>query len=334
MVKSIDDAVAMVEAICHLPENRSAIRRQEAEIRSSGLQQAIIAHDTAFLYGWLMEAFSLQGISDTNALSYIEAHGNAEWKEIKKHLRKYPPACFKLKAFEVFKKCGYRKIAQTCNVPDLIGSCLVPQLPLRKGDLNQLALSLYLFIRDVCRGDLVAFIDGALSKPAIGEGEDLTAEGRQTLVKAFKPIFGIGPKLISMSLSWILIAGGRHRRKGVKIGRSMIVIDSLVHNFLHRSGILKAYRRPHAYGTACYGPKGCEAVLRDIAAKIDLKALNQALPSDSPRLIQLAIWRFCGESALEICNGRNIDDRKRCSLVDCPVRSHCSRVALFPAKPP
>jgi len=49
MVKSIDDAVAMVEAICHLPENRTAIRRQEVEIRSSGLQQAIIAHDTAFL---------------------------------------------------------------------------------------------------------------------------------------------------------------------------------------------------------------------------------------------------------------------------------------------
>jgi hypothetical protein len=69
MVKSIDDAVAMVEAICHLPENRTAIRRQEAEIRSSGLQQAIIAHDTAFLYGWLMEAFSLQGISDTNAMT-------------------------------------------------------------------------------------------------------------------------------------------------------------------------------------------------------------------------------------------------------------------------
>src|SRR4029453_2598655 len=57
MVKSIDDAVVMVEAICHLPENRTAIRRQEAEIRSSGLQQAIIAHDSAFLYGWLMEAF-------------------------------------------------------------------------------------------------------------------------------------------------------------------------------------------------------------------------------------------------------------------------------------
>jgi hypothetical protein len=126
-----------------------------------------------------MEAFSLQGISDTNALSYIEAHGNAEWKEIKKHLRKYPPACFKLKAFEAFKKCGYRKIAQTCNVPELIGSCLVPQLPLRKGDLNQLALSLYLFIR--CLPGRFGRVHRRRLKPAVAR--DLTV-GRQTLVKS------------------------------------------------------------------------------------------------------------------------------------------------------
>src|SRR5207237_7332020 len=82
MVKSIDDAVAMVEAICHLEANRTALRRYEPGIRSSGLRQAIIAHDTAFLYGWLMEGLSLQGISDAHALNYIEAHGNADWEEI------------------------------------------------------------------------------------------------------------------------------------------------------------------------------------------------------------------------------------------------------------
>ena len=49
MIKSIDDAVAMVEAICHLPGNRTALRWHEARIRSSDLRQAIIAHDSAFL---------------------------------------------------------------------------------------------------------------------------------------------------------------------------------------------------------------------------------------------------------------------------------------------
>ena len=145
MVKSIDDAVAMAEAICRLETNLTALRRYERGVRSSRLRQAIIAHDTAVLYGWLMEVLSLQGISDARALDYIEAHGNAEWNEIAESLQERPNGCPKLAGFEAYKKCGYRKLAQACNVPDLIHSCVVPTLPLRKGGLNQLALSLCFF---------------------------------------------------------------------------------------------------------------------------------------------------------------------------------------------
>ena len=245
MVKSIEDAVALVEAICHLPGNRTALRRHEARIKASGLREAITAHDTAFLYGWLMEIFSFQGISDSIAWNYIEKHGNADWKEIRTLLRDNPLHCPKLKAFEAYKNCGYRKMAQTCNVQELIATCVVPRLPLRKGDLNQLALSLFLFIRDACKGNLVRFIDKTLAQVS-EEGGEFERLGRRALIKAFKPNFGIGPKLISMSLASLLIAGGRQRSRWVRVGRSMIVIDSLVHNFLHRSGILEAYGSAHA----------------------------------------------------------------------------------------
>ena len=299
---------------------------------SSGLREAIVAHDNAFLYDWLMEAFSFQGISDANALSYIEAHGNADWMEINYHLQANPPGCPKLTTFDAYKGCGYRKLSQTCNVPEWFGTCVVPRLPLRKGDLNQLALGLFLFIRDVCKGDLVNLIDTTLAAARLGSSGEFKPAGRQGLIKAFKPIFGIGPKLISMSLASVLIAGGRSRPSWVKVGRSMIVVDSLVHNFMHRSGILGAYDKPHAYGPACYGPNGCEAVLRHIAANIDLKAIDPRLPSHHPRLVQAAIWRFCAEGQLEICNGRKIDDHRPCQRLDCPVGDRCSRRTLFPAK--
>jgi hypothetical protein len=271
MVKTPEQAVAMVKAICALPGNRTAIGRQQRQIRSSGLPEAVIDHDTAFLYGWLMEVFSFQGISNDNAMAYLAAHGNAEWTAIDKALPSEPPECEKLRDFAAFRACGYRKIAATCNVPALLASCAVPKLPLRKGDLNQLAVSLYLFIRDVCRGDLVRFIDGQLAANWLEHRENPVSESRKALIAALKPVFGIGPKLISMGLASILLAGGRVRRHWVEVGRSMIVVDTLVHNFLHRSGILEAFGMSHAYGPACYGRRGCEVVLRqcESACKID-----------------------------------------------------------------
>lgn len=333
MVRSINDVVAMVEAVCRLPSNVPALRRLDAGIKFPEFKRAVADHDSAFLYGWLMEIFSLQGISDANAFSYIETHGNAEWKQVKKLLAKGPQACAKLKTFADFKNCGFRKTAGTCNVPELLEACAVPQLPLRKGDLNQLAFSLFLFIRDVCKGDLIGFIDTTIAEAKASETDDPERAARHALIKAFKPIFGVGTKLIAMSLASILIAGGRARPDWVKLGRSMIVVDSLVHNFLHRSGILAAYRKSHAYGPACYGKKGCEIVLRDIASKIDLKTIDPRLPSHHPRMVQSAIWRLCAEWGLDLCNGCQIDDTKRCGLTDCPVRSLCSRRVLFPKKP-
>jgi hypothetical protein len=71
MVKSIDEATELVESICQLPQNQIALRDYESTKRRSGLKAAIIAHDSAFLYGWLMEVLSFQGISDASALNYI-----------------------------------------------------------------------------------------------------------------------------------------------------------------------------------------------------------------------------------------------------------------------
>jgi hypothetical protein len=46
--------------------------------------------------------------------------------------------------------------------------------------------------------------------------------------------------------------------------------------------------------------------------------------------VQHAVWAFCAEGGLDQCNGRQIDDRKRCTRNECPVFRLCDRVALKP----
>ena len=87
-----------------------------------------------------------------------------------------------------------------------------------------------------------------------------------------------------MTFAMLLIGADPSRREWVAVGRSMVAIDSLVHNFLHRTGILAAYGADHPYGPRCYGPKGCEAVLHDLAERFDARTLNPSYPSCFPRL--------------------------------------------------
>jgi len=111
----------------------------------------------------------------------------------------------------------------------------------------------------------------------------------------------------------------------------MIAVDTLVHNFLHRTGILRDFDAAHPYGARCYAPGGCAAIIERIAGKIDARCFNPAFPANFPRFVQHAIWRFCAEAGLNRCNGRRINDRAPCQQADCPVFAGCGRVPLKPA---
>jgi hypothetical protein len=109
----------------------------------------------------------------------------------------------------------------------------------------------------------------------------------------------------------------------------MIAVDTLVHNFLHRTGILRRLDAKHAYGPACYRPGGCAEVIEAVALKIDARRLNRAFPKTFPRFVQNAIWRYCSQQCLNICNGNQIDDRARCENRDCDLYSICDRRLLY-----
>ena len=56
-------------------------------------------------------------------------------------------------------------------------------------------------------------------------------------------------------------------------------VDTLVHNFLHRTGILARFRATHPYGAACYRPGGCADIIARAARQIDVRAFNPSLPA-------------------------------------------------------
>jgi hypothetical protein len=121
---------------------------------------------SARLFEWLAATMSFQGISDQVAQSYLADHGRPRWAGIGKGIK--AATCPLLESYWHFHGCHYRKSSHTCAQPALIGSCPLPAHHFRNGNLNQLAYSLFLFIRDVAGGDLIGWIDSRLAEADYG----------------------------------------------------------------------------------------------------------------------------------------------------------------------
>ena len=76
---------------------------------------------------------------------------------------------------------------------------------MRNGNLNQMAYSLFLFIRDVADGDLVTWIDRQLAAAENQPGDRL-ANLRRSLVEPVRQVYGISDKVAAMALSSLLIS--------------------------------------------------------------------------------------------------------------------------------
>ena len=114
----------------------------------------------------------------------------------------------------------------------------------------------------------------------------------------------------------------------LQVGVHLIAVDTLVHNFLHRTGILARFKAAHPYGPGCYCPGGCADIVRLVASQIDARAFNPTFPAIFPRFVQLAIWRYCSQQGFDICNGNRLDDRQRCQNRHCRLYAICDRIRL------
>ena len=69
-------------------------------------------------------------------------------------------------------------------------------------------------------------------------------------------------------------------------------------------------------------------IIQTVAERIDASQFNPRFPKVFPRFVQHAIWRYCAENGLDVCNGNQINDDKRCDNIYCRVYAGCDRVAL------
>ena len=322
-------AVRLVHTICQFAGSPNLIDDSRVGLARHGVIAAVQRHDTPVIFDWLVDALSYQGISDSIAYGYMEQHGHARWHDIAAGLAQ-SPSCPKLRCYWAFESCGYRKGAGSCANQEHQPGCPLPRQDLRNGRLNQTAYSLFLFMRDLAGGDFVGWIDQRLADVAPVPTSDRPERLRRALLEPLGYVHGVSNKVLAMALSDLLVAADAKRPAWIEAGTVMIAVDTLVHNFLHRAGILRDFAAEHPYGPRCYSPQGCAAIIERIAGKIDARRFNPAFPANFPRFVQHAIWRFCAGAGLSRCNGNRIDDRAGCEQIDCPVFAGCARVPLDP----
>lgn len=327
---SFGRAVRLVRHICEVAGARSLIDDSRVGLARQGVIAGVRRRDTSVIFDWLIDALSYQGVSDSIAYGYMEQHGRIRWRDIAEALAA-APSCPKLACYWTFEGCGYRKGSGRCTTPEYQPACPLPRHALRNGRLNQTAYSLFLFLRDLAGGDIAGWIDDRLASVDPVRGADRPARLRQALLEPLGHVYGVSNKVLAMALSELLLAGDAKRPAWIEAGTVMIAVDTLVHNFLHRTGILRDFGADHPYGPRCYAAGGCAEIIERIAGTIDVRRFNPAFPVNFPRFVQHAIWRFCAEGGLNRCNGHRIDDRGQCRQTDCPVFDGCARVPLKPA---
>ena len=160
-----------------------------------GIQNAIAARNIAPIFDWIISLLDRQGISNAAASAFAAQHGNARWSDVAGAIGTRP-RCPKLRSHWHFHECGYRKTTQTCAFPHELPYCPLPAVPARKGMLNQTAFGLGLFVRDVCGGDLVGWIDGRLAEADLGfHAANRAGQMRNSLLQPLCQIAGTGPNV-------------------------------------------------------------------------------------------------------------------------------------------
>src|ERR1700730_10066768 len=188
MAFGLQHAIEIVQAVCRLAGSASFVDEICADLEEDGIIAAGEEHNTAIIFDWLAAGLSFQGISNSVASGYMERHGRATWRDIRRNFGR-PASCPKLASYWHFHDCRYHKSSGTCAEPDHLPACPLPTHRLRNGRLNQTAYSLFLFIRDIADEDLVAWIDARLADPEQPPGPDRLARMRQALLEPLGNVY-------------------------------------------------------------------------------------------------------------------------------------------------
>ncbi len=269
----------------------------------------------------LYEIANYQGMSDRAASSWLVTNGNPDFLELADRLTREQCACAASAAG--INNCGYLRSQNVCSHPALLSLCIVPTIPARKGQLARLAVALSYWAAALPDQCLVAW---ARSKLKRGDPRS----GAAAMVEDLKSLPGVSDKVASMIASDIAIGLSARRPALFASGASVVVVDSLVHNLLLRSGAILAEGKPHTFGSACYATDGCRDLIVRFSETIDARRYNSAWPQTAPRMLQHALWRFCAGNEFNVCNGNQIHAGTKCKTSICPARRRCARLIIEP----
>ena len=322
---ALDHAVRVVHSVCCLAGSASLIDDLRAELRAEGVPSAIRRHDTATLFDWLVAAFSYQGISDQVAFDYMERHGRARGPT---STCKPAPGttCPKLQATGTSTAAGTTRPGH-CAEPDHLPDCPCPTTSCATVGSTRRPIPCYLFIRDIADGDLVGWIDRRLHDARQPEPDRL-ARMRAALLDPLREVYGVSDKVLTMTLSCVLLAAPRRLDR---LARSRRQHD----RHRHPGAQLSAPHRDPGTGSVPTIPTAPAATGRAAAPTLlarspsrSTPAVQSGVPATFPRFVQHAIWRYCAQLGLDVCNGNRIDDRQSCDNVYCQIRRRCDRISL------
>jgi hypothetical protein len=116
-----------------------------------------------------------------------------------------------------------------------------------------MAYILFLFMRDIADDDFVGWIDRQLGS-VDSQGPGRLGALREAIIGPLRNVYGVANKVLAMAMSYLLLSAGKRRPLWLEVGADLIAVDTLVHNFLRRTGILQRLSADHPYGARCYGP--------------------------------------------------------------------------------
>jgi hypothetical protein len=125
----------------------------------------------------------------------MDQHGSVRWAEVAEALSRNP-TCPKLSGYWRFYDCRYHKGSHTCSEPAHIEACPLPRHRLRNGRLNQMAYSLFLFMRDIADADFVGWIDKQLAT-VDPHAPDRLAACREAVIGPLRNVYGVSDKVRS-----------------------------------------------------------------------------------------------------------------------------------------